>query len=62
MGFDRHLCVESMPRKCGESGGGANGLAGVDIAWLETMNASERRDDYVEWEGPCGWFALRPAG
>lgn len=22
---------------------------------------SERRDDYVEWEGPCGWFILRPA-
>jgi Glyoxalase/Bleomycin resistance protein/Dioxygenase superfamily len=22
---------------------------------------SERQDDYVEWEGPCGWFILRPA-
>jgi glyoxylase I family protein len=22
---------------------------------------SERRDDYAEWEGPCGWFILRPA-
>jgi glyoxylase I family protein len=22
---------------------------------------SERQDDYVEWEGPCGWFSLRPA-
>ena len=22
---------------------------------------SERQGDYVEWEGPCGWFILRPA-
>lgn len=22
---------------------------------------SETRDDYVEWEGPAGWFILRPA-
>ena len=22
---------------------------------------SETRDDYVEWDGPAGWFILRPA-
>jgi catechol 2,3-dioxygenase-like lactoylglutathione lyase family enzyme len=22
---------------------------------------SETQDDYVEWEGPAGWFILRPA-
>lgn len=22
---------------------------------------AEEHDDYVEWEGPCGWFILRPA-
>jgi hypothetical protein len=22
---------------------------------------SKRQDDYVEWEGPCGWFMLRAA-
>ncbi len=40
---------------------------GVSVAFYDPVMAflgyrrSETRDDYVEWDGPAGWFILRPA-
>ena len=40
---------------------------GVSVAFYDRImgflgyRRSETREDYVEWEGPAGWFILRPA-